>query len=253
VSGRTGRLPAYVAVVVLAALAWALARGSAAVSPLLVPAPGRVADSVWTKVICNSSALWITLVRAVVGTALGLALGALLAIVSFLSPAVEPLVRVGGIVMRCVPVTALAPVIAVLVGYGGPGAVVTTTVMSFFPAYTLVGGALWRIPRSLADLVRVAGGRRWLILRHVGLPIALAELTLAAKLTSCLAVLATLTAEFLTANDGLGALLARSQGLLDTPTVWAILLTSLVSSFVCYELMDLLERKVRDRLSLHRA
>lgn len=251
---RTGarRLLGYGFLLGLLAAGWTLARAGAAVPALLVPDPARVAESLITKVVADPAALPLTFARALAGTVLGLTLGTVLAIVSHLVPILEPLTRVSGMIMRCVPVLALSPLIATFFGYGGPAAVATATVMSFFPSFALVGAALWRIPPALLDVIRVTGGGRGTILCRVSLPIALPELVLAAKLTSCVGVLAALTAEFLTANDGLGALLARSQGLLDTPTVWAILLTSLAGSLLAYEVMDLAERKTRARLSLHK-
>ncbi|KAA9374247.1 ABC transporter permease subunit [Microbispora cellulosiformans] len=245
------RLLGYGVVLVVLPVAWVLVRASGAVPALLVPDPARVAESLAAKV-ADPGALALTVSRALAGTGLGLASGTALAIVSHLLPMVEPLTRAAGMIMRCVPVLALSPLIATFFGYGGPAAVATAAILSFFPSFALVGAALWRIPPALADVVRVTGGGRGRLLWHVSLPVALPELVQAAKLTSCVGVLATLTAEFLTANDGLGALLARSQGLLDTPTVWAILLTSLASSLLAYEVMDLAERRTRARLSLHK-
>ncbi|MFC4587298.1 ABC transporter permease [Sphaerisporangium corydalis] len=246
------RLAGYGVLLCVLPAVWVLVRASGAVPALLVPDPARVAESLTAKVVTDPSALPLTAARALAGTAMGLALGTMLAVLAHLVPAVEPLTRVCGMIMRCVPVLALSPLIATFFGYGGGAAVATATVMSFFPSFALVGAALWRIPPALADVIRVTGGGTGTILRHVSLPIALPELVLAAKLTSCVGVLAALTAEFLTANDGLGALLARSQGLLDTPTVWAVLLTSLATSLLAYEVMDLAERKTRVRLSLHK-
>lgn len=246
------RLGGYALVCAVLVAVWFAVTASNAVPALLVPEPREVADSLWNQVITDGSALWITVLRAVLGTVLGLLLGSALAVFAYSVPSLEPLARLFGMVMRCIPVLALAPLIATLFGYGGPGAVATATAMSFFPAFALVGGALGRIPGTLSDLVKVVGGGHGVMLRHIALPVALPELALAAKLTSCVSVLAVLTAEFLTANDGLGALLARAQGLVDTPALWACLLTSLISSFLAYEVMDHLERRVRDRLSLHR-
>ncbi|GLW21319.1 MULTISPECIES: ABC transporter permease [Microbispora] len=248
---RVHRLLGYGVVLVGLPVVWVLVRLSGAVPALLVPDPAKVADSLVAKV-ADPSALALTVARAVAGIGLGLVFGTALAIAAHLLPMVEPLTRVAGMIMRCVPVLALSPLIATFFGYGGPAAVATAAIMSFFPSFALVGAALWRIPPALVDVVRVTGGGRGRLLWYVSLPVALPELVQAAKLTSCVGVLAALTAEFLTANDGLGALLARSQGLLDTPTVWAILLTSLASSLLAYEVMDLAERRTRSLLSLHK-
>ncbi|GII77822.1 hypothetical protein Sru01_28040 [Sphaerisporangium rufum] len=246
------RLLGYLLLLGVLALTWVAVRAGGAVPALLVPDPGRVARSLVTKVLLDPAALGLTVVRATAGTALGLAFGTALALAAHLLPILEPLTRAGGMIMRCVPVLALSPLIATLFGYGGPAALATATMMSFFPAFALVGAALGQVPPALADVIRVGGGGRGVVLRHVSVPVALPELVQAAKLTSCVGVLAALTAEFLTANDGLGALLARSQGLLDTATVWAILLTSLATSLLAYEVLDLAERRTRDRLSLHK-
>lgn len=238
-------------VVTLLCLVWAWA-GHVDMSYLL-PDPAHVLTDVWTEVVREPSALATTAVRAVTGTALGLVTGALLAFASYLFTPLLPLARVLGMLMRCVPIVALTPTITLLVGYGGPAAVVTTVVMSFFPAFALIGDGLGRIPPGMVHVVRASGGTRLRLLLRVGVPMALPEFALAAKLTSALALLACVTAEFLTANDGLGALLARSQGLLDTSTVWAVLLVCLVSSLFCHAIGEFTERRVREHMSLHRS
>lgn len=232
---------------------WVGLSAGSGVPALLLPDPRRVLDSFWNDVLTDPHALPVTLLRAAVGTAAGLLLGGSLALVANLFPALEQLTRVFGMVMRCVPIMALTPTITVIVGFGWTAAVITTVVMSFFPAFALVSGALQRVPTGFSRLAVASGGRRWRALWYVGVPMALPEFVLAARLTSCLAVLACMTAEFLTANDGLGALLAHAQALMATQTVWAVLLTSTVCSLLCWAAGDYVDHKVRDRLSLDRA
>ncbi|MFJ3673607.1 ABC transporter permease [Streptomyces sp. NPDC090106] len=232
---------------------WVGLSADSGVPALLLPAPHRVLDSFLDDVLTPWHALPVTLVRASVGTAVGLLLGTSLALVAYMFPALEHLTRTFGMVMRCVPIIALAPTITVIVGFGWTAAVITTVVMSFFPAFALVTGALHRIPVGFAHLTAAAGGRRWRALWHVGVPMALPEFVLAARLTSCMAVLACMTAEYLTANDGLGASLAHAQALMATQTVWAILLTSTVFSLLAWTVGEHVDRRVRDHLSLDRA
>lgn len=232
---------------------WVGLSSGSRVPALLLPDPRRVLGSFWHDVLTDPHVLPVTLLRAAAGTAAGLVLGGSLALVANLFPTLEQLTRMFGMVMRCVPIMALTPTITVIVGFGWTAAVITTVVMSFFPAFVLVSGALQRVPTGFTRLAVAAGGRRWRALLYVGVPMALPEFVLAARLTSCLAVLACMTAEFLTANDGLGALLAHAQALMATQTVWAVLLTSTACSLLCWSAGDYVDRRVRDRLSLDRA
>lgn len=138
-------------------------------------------------------------------------------------PAVEKLVLQVGIASACVPLIAIAPILAAC--FNGP---VTSAIMAAVSVFftTLVGtlNGLRQADPVSEDLVRAYGGGRYLVLRKVQLLYALPDILTALKIAVPAALLGTVIGEFMGQERGLGAALVAAQQSSDVVRTWGITL-----------------------------
>jgi ABC-type nitrate/sulfonate/bicarbonate transport system permease component len=144
-------------------------------------------------------------------------------------PWLERLVLQIGIASACVPLVALAPILAAC--FRGSA---TASVMAGVSVYftTLVGsvGGLRQADRTALDVVRAYGGGRLARFRKVQVFAALPGILTALKVAVPAALLGTVIGEFMGQETGLGAALVAAQTASDTVRTWGItLVTALVA------------------------
>ncbi|PRY67856.1 NitT/TauT family transport system permease protein [Glaciihabitans tibetensis] len=174
-----------------------------------------------------------TLGVALVGLLGGTLVGFAAAVVVWSSAALAGVVTPAALIIRSVPITALIPIIARIVGYGDPAVLTSTVLICFFPAFVFTLSGLAAIPASGHDLFRVLGGNKLQVLARLGVLYAVPNLMVSVRITAPTAVLAAMLAEFLMGAHGLGALFSESRSYMDMERAWGVaLVATTVSVFV---------------------
>jgi NitT/TauT family transport system permease protein len=183
-----------------------------------------------------------TLAMAAGGLVVGMALGSGLAVAVWASRIASGMITPFALVMRSVPVVAMIPVLARVLGYGWVTVLVITSVVSFFPAFVFVGARLRDAPQATSDLMAVLGAGRSTVLRLLLLPHAVPGLLVAFRLTAPTAVLAAMLAEYLMGGRGLGTLFAQSVSFYQPDRAWGTALVATVVSVACFVAARAVER-----------
>ena len=146
-----------------------------------------------------------TLRDAALGFVVGIAIAAGLSIAFSLSRTVESGVMPLALLLRSVPLVAIAPVIMLITGRGTTMSVaVIGTIVVLFPALASMMFGLSRASRQSLDLVHVYGGGKLTALRKVAIPGALPSFFAAARVSVPGAVTGALLAEWLSTGKGIG-------------------------------------------------
>jgi NitT/TauT family transport system permease protein len=120
--------------------------------------------------------------------------------------------------------------------------VVITALICFFPLLENTLTALQQVAPERLELFRMLGASRaqtlWRLKQPSGLPAILAGLRVAVVL----ALVGAVVGEFIGASRGLGALVIASQGSMDTPLMFAVLVLIAALGLVAYQATLLLER-----------
>lgn len=215
-----------------------LREGGAVPTPVAV-VQGWVDDG-WTF---YSPQVSTTLSEALRGFLWGNAAAIVLAAVVVLLPFTERVVLQLGIASYCLPVLALAPILAAV--FKGTTSMAALAALSVF--FTTLVGTLLGLraadPLSL-DLVRAYGGGRWQQLRRVQLVAALPGLFTSLKIAAPAAVLGAIIGEFLGGERGLGIAMVVAQQSLEVPRTWGIALVSGAVAGIGYALLGLVGRLV---------
>lgn len=226
---------------------WQIAVSVTGVSSIVIPAPADVLAEYGQNPRTFGVALGYTLAVAVFGLIVGMLLGVLLASVVWASRLAAGLVTPAAVLVQSVPIIAIVPVLARLLGYDIKTVAAIAVLISFFPTFVLTLSGLAALPPGSADVFRVLGARRWHRYWRLALPAAVPNLLTAFRIAAANAILATLVAEFLMGTQGLGSVIAVSLSSLEVPAAWAASLLAMVLSITAFVLAGLLQRRLATR------
>lgn len=215
------------------------------------PFVGRTPGDIFRALITNPEAAdtrralftasFVTLRDAFFGLAAGLVV-AMVASISFnLVRSVEQTVMPVAMVLQSVPLVALTPVIALMLGRGLATTTVLAGIVTFFPALVNVNLALRSSPAASTDLMRAYGASKWVTLQKVQLPNALPALFASLRIASPLAIIGALLAEWLATAQGLGYLMLQSMVNFSLDTLWAAGALVTIFSVILYNVVSSVE------------
>jgi NitT/TauT family transport system permease protein len=223
--------------------AWEWAASAFKFSPLVLPAPSVVAAALWRGLATGY--LWPHIAQTVLELGLGLALGVLLGFAGGVllgeSAALRRVLMPYVVTSQVVPKLALVPLFIVWFGFGTTPTVVITALICFFPLLenTLTGVA--QVDAARLELFRMLGATRGQTLWRLKIPAALPTILAGLRVAVVLALVGAVVGEFVGASQGLGALIIATQGSMDTPLMFAVLLLITAIGLLLYEATLLLE------------
>ena len=215
-----------------------------AVPSFLLPSPTRIVaagfgvdPAVWIGHV------WATLRVAVMGyvlaivVAIPLAIG--LAMSRLLSRTLYPML----VVIQSTPIVAVAPIIVVTLGAGDMPRVVITFLITFFPIVVSTTTGLLATPEELIELSRSLRAGRTREIFHIRLPYALPFLFSALKISTTLAVIGAVVAEFVAAEKGLGFFIAFSTSFFKIPQAFSGLVILVLLSLTLFRIVGLVQKR----------
>jgi NitT/TauT family transport system permease protein len=233
-----------VSILLFVALIFTWEYSAKSMSEIILPAPSVVLMVLWDGIKTGyliphllHTSLEITL-GLVIGSLLGLIIGILMGEVEFLRRILFPYV----IASQAVPKLALAPLFIVWFGFGMTSKVVITALICFFPLLENTMTAIQYTDAKKIELFRVLNATKWQTLVHLKIPAGLPGIMAGFRVAVVLAVVGAVVGEFIGGSKGLGAMIIASQGMMDTPLMFAVLLLLTLLGMVLYELVNVIEK-----------
>ncbi|MCU1405779.1 MAG: binding--dependent transport system inner rane component family protein [Glaciihabitans sp.] len=192
-------------------------------------------------------ALASSLLPALIGTAAGILLALVLAVALSTSPAVARAFMPFAFVSQTVPLVALAPLIALVMGRGLPTIIAVTVSVTFFPSLVTMIQGIANAPTGPLDVMRSVNASRASILVNVIIPNAVPHLLASVRLAVPRALTGVLIAEQYITGTGLGGLLGISRGYLDYRMMWVIATVVAIISFAVYAIAQAAENTILAR------
>ncbi|WP_281887381.1 ABC transporter permease [Paenibacillus sp. YYML68] len=223
---------------------WEMYVAISGISKLVLPAPSVIAATLWDGLASGFFTKHIiqTLVEIVAGLALGgllgVALGVLMGEWEPLRRLLYPLV----VASQAVPKLALAPLFMLWFGFDTTPKIVITALITFFPLLESTVAAIQYVDPLKLELFRSLGATRLQTLLRLKLPAGLPGLLAGLRVAVVLAVVGAVVGEFIGASVGLGALIVASQGMMDTPLMFAVMVLLTLMGMTLYQAVLLLER-----------
>lgn len=179
------------------------------VPAFLLPSPIEVAEALAKDSELLFSHACVTFVEAMVGLAIGVAFGFVVALCmdrfSVLGAALSPIVTIS----QTIPIIAIAPLLVLWLGYDMLPKVLLVTLTTFFPITVSLAQGFRSVDTDTIDLMRVMGASWWQTFRFVKVPAASTYFFSGLRISATYAVVGAVVAEWLGGFQGLGVYMTR--------------------------------------------
>ncbi|MDN4481182.1 ABC transporter permease [Demequina muriae] len=219
------------ATVVLLLVTWEASVRLGELPEFVLPSPSQVVSAAVDQAPTLGRHIATTATEAVLGLALGTALGWLLAVLTSAVASVGHVARPVVLLSQTIPTVVLAPLMILWAGFGLTSKVVLVALTVFFPVLVAATAAIREVDAEYSDTVAGLGGGRahqlWLVRLPASIPGALAGLRIAATY----AVGAAVVSEYLAGESGIGVFIQRSRKAYAVDQIFVgILLIALLSA-----------------------
>jgi len=230
------------ALLVAAVAVWEIVVRAAEVPEYLFPAPSAVASALVQNADLLGDATVVTLREILLGYLLAVAVGLLLAVVIHFSKTLRRALLPILVLSQTVPTVLLAPILAILLGYGIGPKLVVVVIVCFFPVVVNAVDGLGSADPELVRMMRTLHGSRFTIFLRVEFPGALPAIFSGARIAATYAAVAAVFAEWAGSSEGLGFVILQAQPALETARIFAAVLVLSALALGLYALVALAER-----------
>lgn len=244
---RTLRWAAPLAVGVLLLLVWQVACTAWQIPVYLVPKPTDIASTLLSDGPSLLRALAVTLKITLLAFGLSILLGVGAAFVFVQSRVLEASLFPYAILLQVTPVVAIAPLIIIWVKEPTWALVICATLVTLFPIISNTVLGLRSVNPGLVDLFKLNRASRWQTLARLRIPSALPFFFGGLRISSGLALIGAVVAEFVAGTGGTGAGLAyeilQAGFQINIPRLFAALTMISLTGIALFASMDWLSRQ----------
>jgi NitT/TauT family transport system permease protein len=216
------------------------------VPPYLVPSPLRVARTLVADAALLFGALVNTLKITLLSFAAATVIGVLIAFAFVQSRAIETALFPYAVLLQVTPIVAIAPLVIIWVKDPTASLVICATLVALFPIIANTTLGLRSVNPGLMSYFRLNRATRLQVLLRLRIPSALPYFFGGLRISSGLALIGAVVAEFVAGTGGTGTGLAyqilQAGYQLDIPRMFAALLLITLTGVLLFALMSLLAR-----------
>jgi NitT/TauT family transport system permease protein len=213
-----------------------------AIPSWLLPSPYEIGKSFveWYDELWRHSV--VTLYETLAGFALSIGIAVPLAVLVVYSPFLRKSIYPLLLGLQSVPKVAIAPLLALWIGFGMLPKIVVVFLVCFFPIIVATATGLSSVPRSVMELIRSLSASQFQTFVKIRFPTAMPHIFVGLKIAITFAVIGAVIGEFVGAESGLGYLILQSSSQSHTPVAFAALLVLTLMSIVLYYAIELIEK-----------
>jgi len=230
------RLLNYLACLGLALLLWQALVSLFAVPAYLMPSPAQCFAAMAKAGAQLAGAVGWTVFATLLGMAISLVLATLLAMAFIACPLLDRVVMPLILLMRTVPMIAVAPILVLVFGREQGNTVGMVVLLTFFQIMLAAKKGFQAPSSNLMELMHTCGASFWQTLFKVRLPCALPYLFTGLRIAAGTAILCAMFAEWLSGAPGLGSLMLDAYARQDFALMWAAVLASTSAAYVFFTL-----------------
>jgi len=208
----------------------------------LLPAPSAIAIALaeWRDDLVRHSL--VTLYETVLGFALSIAISIPLAVAVIYSAILRNTIYPILLTFQSVPKVAIAPLLALWIGFGILPKIAVVFLVCFFPIIVATATGLSAVPAPLMELIRSLSASTMQTFIKIRFPMAMPYIFVGLKVAITFAVIGAVIGEFVASDEGLGYLILVSTSQSRTPLAFAALVSLTVMSIVLYYGIVFIER-----------
>ena len=198
-----------------------------AIPSYLVPAPSLIAKTLVADAPALLHSLMVTLRVTFIALALSVVIGSTIAFLFVQSPIIERSFFPYAVILQVTPIVAIAPLIIILIKNTQGALIICATIIAIFPIISNTTVGLHSVDGGHQDLFSINRASGWQKLAYLRLPSALPFFFAGLRISSGLALIGAVVAEFVAGtggrNTGLAYEILQSGYQLDIPRMFAAL------------------------------
>jgi NitT/TauT family transport system permease protein len=193
--------------------------------------------------------LWSTTRVALIGLALSILIGVVLAVLMSQSRWVEHAVYPYAVVLQTIPILAIVPLMGFWFGFDLKSRLIVCVLVSIFPIITNTLFGLQSVDVGYHDLFSLHQASRWQRLRHLQLPAAVPAMLTGCKISAGLSVIGSIIADFFfrQGEPGIGRLIDLYRQRLATEQLLSALFLSSLVGLALFWIFDVIALRVQRR------
>ncbi len=182
------------------------------------------------------SSLGLSTAVALTGLAISIVIGVTWAVLMSQARWVERSLFPYAVTLQCIPILALVPLIGSSLGYSLSSRVLVCVLISLFPMVSNTLFGLQSADKSQRELFQLQGASRWTVLTKLQFPGAMPAIFAGMRISAGLAVIGAIVGDFFfrRGQAGLGVLINNYASRLQTPELWAAVLTASLLGVVIF-------------------
>lgn len=214
--------------------------------PFFISSPTRVWDEIVRLATDGTlgSALWTSMYATLIGTTVGLALGALAGLAMSNSVRMSQIFRPFAVAINAIPRIALIPIIIIMVGANVTASIVGAILVVFFVGFFAAYEGGLSVPVQLIQNAHLLGAKPAGVMRKIRLPYVLAWTFANLPLAITFGLISVVTTEILTGTAGMGRLITDSISLARSTLTFAAVVVLSVVGLTIVLLAEAAKRKV---------
>ena len=260
---RNQRILKHLGIFVTLILLWELGSRLGWLDPLFYPRPSNIMRSFWLIYFENAnvwfhlySTMSLVILGWILGSVLGIGLGALVGFNAVIRRFLKPYV----IVLEATPRIAVAPLLIAALGFGMSSKLAIIMLVCFFAPFINTLSGVINVNEERLELFRSMRASKTQILRKLVLPDAVPVIMAGERLALTAALSGALVAEFIQRDKGIGSLILVYTRNLNMASAFACIFTLTIIGFLIFKGMEKLDHYIafwkyesgRERMSIKR-
>jgi NitT/TauT family transport system permease protein len=214
------------------------------VSVFLVPAPSGIVSKLWRQPGMLVEHTVSTGEEALIGFALAIAVGSLVALLIAYSRVASRVVYPYLVLLQVTPIVAIAPLLTIWFGFGLAPKIVITFLVAFFPITVNLSVGLRSTDPDMLSLMNSLAATHTQTFWKVRVPAALPYLFSSFRIAAPATVVGAVVAEFVSSTTGLGYLIIQAKSSLDTELLFLAILGSAILGMAFFGIVALFETRL---------
>ncbi len=231
------------AIIALVVASWEATVRLLGVGEFILPAPSVIASAAYDQTPALGSAFLATLLEAVGGFVLAILVASLLAMAVQRSRTFELSLVPWVMALQAIPIVAVTPIIALIVGRNTFTALLVAGMISFFPIMVNMIRGLRSVSDEGVELMHVLAASDRQVLRKLRLPASLPFVFVGLRVGASVVIPGAMIAEWLTASQGLGQYIINESVRFRSDNVWAGILVATLGSVLLFAIVTFVERR----------
>lgn len=234
----------YIILAVLILIGWQYFGTTNSTFRLLLSSPSLIVNYFSVNYTDLLLATKITFIEAAAGLLIATIFSFSIMIICFYYPKFMEFVMPIMIASQVIPLIVLAPFFIILLGIGIWSKIAMAALMCFFPIFVNFAQGYKAIDKNIHELIYVYNAKTWIRIKKVYLPLSMPNILAGLKISSTLAVIGAIVAEFAGAETGLGRNLFIAALRLEPELLMTSLLMSIVIGVFLFSIIKYLEIKI---------